>query len=38
MITPLLGAKSWQLLRRFDQPLQHRVGVDLEDASRSTDP
>ena len=26
--------KRLELVRRFHQPLQHRIGVDLEDAGR----
>ena len=37
MTTPLRCAKSWQLLGRFDQPVQHGVGVDLEDPRRGAD-
>ena len=32
-----IRGKGAQLLGRFDQPLQHRVGVDLEDPRRGAD-
>ena len=32
-----VSGKGPQLLRRFDQPLQHRIGVDLEHPRRAPD-
>ena len=36
-ITEKIGGKGAELLGRFDQPVQHRVGVDLKDPRRGTD-
>src|ERR1051325_9408841 len=37
-VTVLLhGAKTWQLLGRLHQPLEHRIGVDLEHPRRAPD-
>ena len=36
-ITEKIGGKGAELLGGFDQPVQHGVGVDLEDPSRGTD-
>ena len=36
-ITQEIGGKGAQLLGRFDQPLQHRVGINLEDPSGGAD-
>ena len=36
-ITEERGGKGAQLLGRCDQPVQHRVGSDLEDRSRGAD-
>ena len=36
-ITEKIRGKGPQLLGRFNQPLQHGVGVDFEDPSRGTD-
>ena len=36
-ITEEIRGKGAQLLGRFDQPVQHRVGIDLEDPRRGAD-
>ena len=36
-ITEEIRGKGAQLLGRFDQPVQHRIGVDLEDPRRGAD-
>src|SRR5262249_30822266 len=36
-ITQERGGKGAQLLRRFDQPVQHRIGIDLKNPRGGTD-
>jgi hypothetical protein len=36
-ITEEIRGKGAELLGGFDEPVQHRIGVDLEDPSRGAD-
>jgi hypothetical protein len=35
-VTEKISRKGRKLLRRFDEPVQHRIGIDLKDPRSST--